>query len=327
MNQNDFRDGRQRLGPAVGRAVAYFLLFYVWQLAATMAYTYSVMPEVLAAGGDFYALYDAVLAHTAEISAVSGLLTLASVVFIMKVRRKSVREEVWLRPVSGRLLGWCAGMAFCVYWLVSLVLSILPESIMGGYYEASAGLADTGFVAVISTAVIAPVVEEVIFRGLIYTRLQRAMRPITAVVLAALAFALCHGQMVWVCYAYVLGLVFTQLTRFTNSILPAMLMHVVFNSTNELMLLFGEWEPGVAGWIIVAAVGVLGSAFCARRVWSLAQEESQQGSAARTETVQAPPVEVPVQMFPAAEVHHEKTNRAMWDKDSGPNHRFPPNHM
>lgn len=322
MNYHNSQGERPRLGSVIGKAVCYLLLFLGWQVIVTMWYTSSIMYDALAQGGDIYTIYDMVYAKTLEISAVSGLFTLASVVLFMKIRRKNLRRELWLRPVPRRLLGWCALLAFCFYWLVSLVLSILPESMMAGYIEASAGVSETGFLAIVSTALISPVVEEVIFRGLIYTRLQRAMRPMTAVIVSTLLFALCHGQAIWICYAYILGLVFAHLTRMTGSIVPAILMHVVFNSTNEVLLLLGDWEPGVVVWIIIAVVGIAGSWYCARRVWALATEYEQADEQTDGEVVSSPVPEVPAQL--QLEVQVKKPARAAWDEDSGPDHKFPP---
>lgn len=321
-NNNNSQGDKPRVGSAIGKAVCYLLLFFGWQFIVTMGYTSSIMYDAMAQGWDMYTIYDMVYAKVMEISAISGLLTLASVVLFMKIRRRSLRQELWLRPVPAPLLGWCAGLAFCMYWLVSLVLSLLPESMMAGYLEASSGVSETGFLAIVSTAIIAPVVEEVIFRGLIYTRLQRAMRPVTAVLVSAFVFAFCHGQAIWFCYAYILGLVFAHLTRMTNSIVPAVLMHVVFNSTNELLLILGDWEPGIVVWILIAVVGVAGSAFCARRVWGLASEFERANIRTEEESVPEFLPELPVQ--PQPEVQVKKPVRAAWDDDSGPDHKFPP---
>ena len=289
----------------------------VWQLVVGMLYLMKItmegqMPDLVAA-------YEAVLERTPEISAVSAVLTLATLALFFRLRKKSLREEVWLRPASGKTLGWSAGLAFCLYWLVTLVLSSLPETLLEGYLEASAGLNETGLLMFLSTAILAPVVEEVVFRGLIYSRLQRGMRPLVAAVGAAFLFGYCHGDLVWFCYAFVLGLVFTQVTRGAGSILPALVMHVTFNLTNEIVALFGEWYPNIAVWGLILLVGMAGSLLCALRLYKsllvTAQPEAAEEAAAHGETVLAP-TEPQAPARPAA---------VTWDEDSGPDHKFPPN--
>ena len=311
---------RPSLLSSLGKAACYFILFFGWQVIVMSVYLAVQMAVAMETGGDIWTAYDLLFEKSFELGAISNLLTLFSVVVIMKVRRKSLRQELWLRPVSGKLLGWCAAFSFCLYWLVTLVLAVLPESVMAGYDEAAMGLADTGFVVVVSTALISPVVEEVIFRGLIYTRLERSMRPATAAAVSALVFAFCHGQAVWVCYAYALGLLFALVTRHSRSILPALLMHVVFNTTNEVLVLLGDWEPGIVGGILICLVGVGGSAFCARRVWALAMEQEKKVE----EAVPAEPVREYQAEVPAAPA---RPAPAAWDTDSGIHHRFPPERM
>lgn len=319
---------------ALGKAAAYLALFLGWQMAVGVAYSTSLTTELMLANPtlDYYALYDLVydayLAKTMEISLISGLLTLVSVVLFFKVRRRSLRQELWLRPVRGRLLGWCAALAFCLYWLVTIVLSMLPEAWLEDYLAAAEGLDQTGVIAFLAAAIVAPIVEEVIFRGLILTRLNRVMSGWLAVAVAAAIFGLCHGQFIWFCYAFVLGLIFGYITRSTVSILPAMLMHLVFNATNELMMLAGEWEPGVIGWLVIFAVAIVGTAFCALRVRStissmpvpFVRSERPAQIEENAVIIEAPPLE---------EHPHpgQRPAAAMWDADSGPNHRFPPNRM
>ena len=279
---------------------------------------------------DIAALYDAMLSKTGEISAISAVLTLVTLALCFRLRRKSLREEVWLRRVPGKVLAWGAGMAFCLYWLVTVVLSLLPEAWMENYLEASEGLFDGGAILFIATAFFAPVVEEVIFRGLIYTRLRRGLHPMAAVVGSALLFGYCHGEFVWFCYAFVLGFIFAQVTRCTNSLLPALVMHVVFNLTNEILTLFGDWQPGTAAWVVMLAVGVGGSLFCTLGLRNAIGQIPAPCGAAEIPPL---PVGLPV---PEESVHREsvpvrpaapaRLARAAWDADSGPDHKFPP-HM
>lgn len=310
---------RPSLLATLGEAACYFILFFAWQVLVSSGYLAIQMAAVLESGGDIWTAYDLLYEKAFELAAVSNGLTLLSVVLIVKVRRRSLRQELWLRPVSGKLLGWCAAFAFCLYWGVSLVLALLPDSVIAGYDEAAVGLSDTGFIAIIGTALISPVVEEVVFRGLIFTRLQRSLRPVTAAAVSALLFAFCHGQAVWICYAYVLGMIFALLTLNTRSLIPALVMHVVFNTTNEVLVLVGNWEPGVVGAILICLVGVGGSVFCARRVWVLSMEQG----VAEQEPVSAEPVRICVEE--AAPL--SRPAPAAWDADSGIHNRFPPERM
>jgi len=255
---------------ALGKALCYLFLFLGWQVLVSTIYsfgiTFQLAGEDPAALLDQMRLYDAIMAKTMEISLMSALFTMVSLWGIFKLRRRSLVREVWLRPVPGRVLAWAAALAFCLYWLVNLVLSLLPEPWLESYGEASAGLQEISVIAVLATAVAAPIVEETVFRGLIYTRLQRAMPGWLAVVLSAALFGACHGEPMWIAYAFVLGFIFALLVWKTGSILPSLLMHVVFNTTNEVVtLLVGEDTPL---WFLVLtwAAATAGTLFCALRL-------------------------------------------------------------
>lgn len=321
------REGKERATPgavlaAFGKCAAYLALFLGMQLLVSSIYSAHLSAELMLRypTEDFYAFYDllynALLAKTMEISLVASLLTLGTVTIFFKARHKSLRQELLLRPVSGRLLGWCAALAFCLYWFVSLVLSALPADVLADYMVAAEGLDDTGVVAFLAAGIVAPIVEEVIFRGLIFTRLNRVMSGMAAAVLSAAVFGWCHGQFIWFCYAFVLGLIFGYLTHATGSVLPAMVMHLVFNLTNELMAMTGEWEPGFLFSVLILAAGTVGMAFCAARMRAALQRATVPAAGETPKTPAQPPI-------PDA-VADPRPSRAVWDADSGAEHRFPP---
>lgn len=325
----------QQVLVAAGKAVAYLAVFLGWQMVVYTVYSTSIAMELMMQG-----LYDQLatqiywllLSKVSEISLISGLLTLGTLALAFKLRRRSPLGEVWLRRAPGAVLGWGAGLAFCLYWLVTLVLAYLPESWMSSYVDASASLEEVSVMAFLSTALVAPVVEEVVFRGLIYTRLQRAMDARWAVVVSAAVFGACHGELVWFCYAFVLGLIFAQLTRHTGSILPSMVMHVVFNATGQLVSLVFPEGIGIAVFLVILLLATGGTAFCAIQVRAAVIQMPRSG--AQPEPAKAPeghrtPARPVQAQRPTGEPREEaprspRTQGAAWDEDSGPNHRFPP---
>ncbi len=260
----------QQILIALGKALCYLALFLGWQFFVSAVYSAVTAVELTMSSPtgllDEVAYYEAIMAKAMEITLLSGLLTLGSVWALFRLRRRKLRGELWLYPVPGRILLWAAALSVCLYWLVSFALALLPESWMAGYSEASAGLEDTGALAIAATALVGPVTDEVIFRGLVYTRLQRALPGWLAVVLSAAIFGVCHGELIWFTYAFLLGTVFAIVVRATGSILPGMLMHVAFNSCNEVLMFFPDWEPGLPVILVILLLATAGTALCALRL-------------------------------------------------------------
>lgn len=143
---------------------------------------------------------------------------------------------------------------------VCILLGFLPEEMMESYSSmAQYIVSDSLLLSILCTVIVGPITEEVIFRGLVYSRLKKAMPTAIAVVLTSLIFGLMHGQSVWIAYAFVLGLVMNFLVIKTGSILSSILFHILFNLLGSELIpnfLPETWNDGVYVVIAVAAVVV-----------------------------------------------------------------------
>ena len=76
---------------------------------------------------------------------------------------------------------------------------------------------------------LAPVVEELVFRGLLYGWLEGRWGSRVAFVVSSLAFAAAHIELKHVVLVLPLGFVFGWLRRRTNSLMPSVAAHIVNN--------------------------------------------------------------------------------------------------
>lgn len=79
-------------------------------------------------------------------------------------------------------------------------------------------------------AVVAPFVEEVFFRGFVFTGLRRRMDWKQAALASAGLFALAHFMPTSILPIFLLGLIFAYLFQFSGSIWPAIFMHMLTNT-------------------------------------------------------------------------------------------------
>lgn len=238
---------------ALGKSVCYVALFMGMQILVMLPVMFSAVVAALLEGNEdaVYAILDA---DAMVYSMISGLLTLAVVLLFYLIRRKRFSEALMLRRVPAPTLLTGAALAPGLYFVISVVLAMLPESWLESYMEASEGIGSGTWAGVVAVALVAPVVEELIFRGLVMNRLSRVMPGWLAVVLSAAVFGVCHGHPVWFAYAFVLGAVFGFIDLRAGSIWPSILGHVAFNAISQILSVIPETEEGTEA---VVAMGVL----------------------------------------------------------------------
>ena len=114
----------------------------------------------------------------------------------------------------------------------------LPDIFEGMFYDMSHNL-----LGLLSMAIIAPIVEEMLFRGAIEGFfLKNGVKPIKAIGISALIFGLIHVNPAQVLFACFLGLVFGWLYYRTGSIIPGMAGHVLNNSIAAILMTTGTEE-------------------------------------------------------------------------------------
>lgn len=237
---------------ALGKSVCYVALFLGMQVAVMLPLIVNAITKMVS--GDMDGAYDLLNADAMLYTLLSGLLTIAVVLAFYLIRRKKLSEALWLRPVSAPALFSGAAVAPGLYLIIAFALALLPEAWQESYGEASANLGEVSAAGLIAVVVVAPVLEEFIFRGLVLNRLSRVMPWWLAVVLSAAVFGACHGHPVWFCYAFVLGSVFGFIVLRTGSIVPTILAHVVFNGIGQIFSAVPETEEGTE---LLIAIGVL----------------------------------------------------------------------
>lgn len=111
----------------------------------------------------------------------------------------------------------------------------------------------TALVLFVQLAVIAPIAEEIWFRGMI----MESLRPYGngfAIFVSALLFGLTHANLEQFFYATALGIFLGYIAISTKSIISTIIMHAVFNSISGFMLLFTV-EPSVQDYMLATGNG------------------------------------------------------------------------
>ena len=181
--------------------------------------------------------------HTVAGLAAAALLFAAFLrVYLLRVGRPGeVRRwaTLRLRPLGrDAALGTLAAVPvlFALAWGLGEVWTRLvpvpPESFRP--FEAVTGTAEGRLTVILFAVVAAPLVEELVFRGLVQRRLERRWGPAPAIAFTSLLFALVHA-LPWVLPIHLLlGAAFGFVVYATRSIWAGVLLHAANNSLAAL---------------------------------------------------------------------------------------------
>lgn len=169
----------------------------------------------------------------------------ACVVYVARTKGRSVRDDFGL---TLQLRDWWAPFAGIGLFVVGNLIVAPLVNIVNEHqavvddltHSSGAKLAVFAVVA----AFVAPVCEELLFRGLLLRALRRRMSPTQAVIVQALAFALAHpmlsptlGDFAVVPALFMLGAVSGVVAERRGDISASIMMHIGFNLVTTLLAL------------------------------------------------------------------------------------------
>ncbi len=143
----------------------------------------------------------------------------------------------WIKEECRNIRKWWKGMVLIVALATvsSLLLNRLAEMMQAAMYsekyrEIAAVQYSVPFVlGLLLYSVISPLAEEMIFRGIVYSKCRRVIGVIPGILLSALLFAVLHGNIVQGVYAFLMGLLICGVYERYKSFLAPVLFHAVAN--------------------------------------------------------------------------------------------------
>lgn len=167
----------------------------------------------------------------------------------------------------------------CFVLLASAVF-IVAMGLWTNYFSEIAGLPDNmkdvfeqmmnNPLGIISIVVMAPLVEELLFRGAIQGHLMRKWKmPYLGIVVSSLIFGVVHGNPAQIPFAFVVGMALGWMYYLTGSLIPGILMHFINNGSSVLLYaLSGDPDAtmisslGENGALALAVSGIVLTVVC-----------------------------------------------------------------
>ncbi len=129
------------------------------------------------------------------------------------------------------MLSFFLGYALNMASIAVMELVPIPETWIEDHDQHTSFYGPVIFI-ILAVVVCAPLLEEIVFRGLIYTVLKKHSATWIAALISAVVFGAVHGNMLQAIYAGIMGLVCVYVYEMTESLLGSILVHLGFNATD-----------------------------------------------------------------------------------------------
>lgn len=161
---------------------------------------------------------------------ISAVITLIPVAFIYRRSivvsvpiphdRKSILQLVFLSVLTAVIA--------VIFNIIAVHLPL--DRISPGFDDSSAVLSDgTLIVRILALSVVVPLLEEILFRGIILGQLMIFMNDVLAVIISSILFGILHFNVVQFLYAFVMGLLLGYIYRKYRNPIAAWIAHGLCN--------------------------------------------------------------------------------------------------
>ncbi len=179
--------------------------------------------------------------YTLIMSGVAMLITIPVLLWLMNKdyeypvnRRHRERVFTWKKYRKGLDVG--AVPAFVVLGVfatlgLSRVMLMLPiDGILGDYAAVQETYSMSSvWIQFIVLGILSPIVEELLFRGLVYNRLKIYYEASISAYISAIIFGVAHFNLVQGLYAFVMGIIFAFVYEKYKSVFAPMIVHLAAN--------------------------------------------------------------------------------------------------
>lgn len=94
------------------------------------------------------------------------------------------------------------------------------------------------FITLLSTGLFGPIIEELLFRGIMYNEAKKIYPNMKSILLVTTIFAICHTSIIQMIYAFALGFILIYVYEKYHTIKAPIILHMASNITTTLFLPF-----------------------------------------------------------------------------------------
>ena len=169
---------------------------------------------------------------------ISEAMLIVPTVFMLLFGKEKVTEVLSIRKIK-----WSTFFGVIAFTMASSPLVTLVNLASQLFVENTVTENSTQFLSlhplllIFFVGVLAPVCEEVVFRGAIFGGMKKEGNVFKAVMASGILFGLLHMNINQASYAFVIGILLGFLVEATGSIFSSILFHVLINASNAVMMI------------------------------------------------------------------------------------------
>ena len=218
----------------------------------------AILFGLLKGARDFNAMMDVLKENALVISAICAVVTSVVLSLFFNIDVKNGRIEK-----RGQIKAMDFVMAIVGGAGVSIALNIvIALTNMAGNDTAFVEVSDMItsnplFVTIICAGILIPIVEEILFRGLIFNRIKCQYNFVAGLLISSLLFGIYHGNIVQGIYATLLGIFLGFAYHKTKSILIPIFIHMGGNTFVSIYGKLGENEENIGILVVTVAISII----------------------------------------------------------------------
>ncbi len=213
-------------GRSLGSAFLWVLLFIGVQILITVA----VAPgSIFSGGGDDIT---SIISDTVPtVLVLSSIATVALALLITKLSGGNMKGRLGLcKPsVAGIAVPLLFGAAMAPLTGRIIELIPIPDSVFGEYEQLMDTAVTDSAASTAAIIILAPLCEELIFRGAVFSVLQKSFSKTFSVLFTAFLFGLVHFNPIQSSYAFLLGIILCLIRVCFDSLWASIAAHIAFN--------------------------------------------------------------------------------------------------
>ncbi|MFZ5354625.1 MAG: CPBP family intramembrane glutamic endopeptidase [Bacillota bacterium] len=224
----------------IGLILLFLLLYYVVQTALFMVIGIIESVKLMLDGQQLNpdSIVEIISGSMGLVIFLSGIITFLLYMLIYKIRKRNIFTTCGFSSVGfGKLFTiGLFGIALNLFTVTTLYTTSIYKYFPEHSELIEALIGNNSFIVTLLTVgIIAPLFEEILFRGMIYNELKEHMKVNAVIVIQALLFAIYHMNILQGLYAFVLGIFLGLVYRWYKSIWAPIAIHVLYNSTSVVI--------------------------------------------------------------------------------------------